>query len=46
MRWKKYGWTVGQMVDHRQVAPGRKQDLYPVEWDRLQSAIRQQMGET
>ena len=38
-RWKQYGWTITQMTDHRSVAPGRKQDLNPVEWNRLRDAI-------
>jgi AmpD protein len=29
-----------RVTDHRQVAPGRKDDLNPVEWDRLHAAIR------
>lgn len=40
-RWARYGWTLAMMTDHRQVAPGRKDDLNPVEWarwwERLQS---------
>ncbi len=27
------------MTDHRQVAPGRKDDLNPAEWERLRAAI-------
>jgi AmpD protein len=38
-RWKRYGWTIGQMTDHRQIAPGRKRDLNPVEWERVRAAI-------
>ena len=38
-RWTKYGWTPGRMTDHRQVAPGRKDDLAPAEWARLHAAI-------
>jgi AmpD protein len=38
-RWKRYGWSVERMTDHRQVAPGRKQDLNPTEWERLIAAI-------
>jgi AmpD protein len=39
-RWAPLGWEPGRMTDHRQVAPGRKDDLNPVEWDRLLAAIR------
>jgi AmpD protein len=39
-RWAPLGWEAGRMTDHRQVAPGRKDDLNPVEWDRLLAAIR------
>jgi AmpD protein len=38
-RWKRYGWSLAQMTDHRQVSPGRKNDLNPVEWRRLHDAI-------
>lgn len=38
-RWRRYGWTLAQMTDHRQVSPGRKDDLNPVEWERLRNAI-------
>jgi AmpD protein len=27
------------MTDHRQIAPGRKDDLAPAEWARLRAAI-------
>ncbi len=39
-RWTLYGWSLDRMTDHRQIAPGRKRDLNPVEWARLQAAIR------
>lgn len=39
-RWKENAWTLGWMTDHRQVAPGRKNDLNPVEWERLHAALR------
>ena len=39
-RWAPLGWEAGRMTDHRQVAPGRKDDLDPVERDRLLAAIR------
>jgi hypothetical protein len=35
-------WT----VDHRQVSPGRKIDLNPVEWERLRAAIEKRFGKT
>ncbi len=43
-RWARHGWTPARMTDHRQVAPGRKDDLNPVEWERLQAAIVGQLG--
>lgn len=39
-RWTTYGWSLDTMTDHRQIAPGRKDDLAPSEWSRLVSAIR------
>ncbi len=38
-RWLRHGWTTAVMTDHRQVAPGRKDDLSPAEWTRLITAI-------
>ena len=38
-RWHAHAWTSAVMTDHRQVAPGRKDDLNPVEWTRLLAAI-------
>lgn len=40
-RWKKYGWTMADMTDHRQVARplGRKSDLSPANYDVLTRAI-------
>lgn len=38
-RWLRHGWTPAVMTDHRQIAPGRKDDLAPAEWARLFSAI-------
>lgn len=38
-RWARYGWTPAVMTDHRQVSPGRKDDLNPAEWTRLHAAI-------
>lgn len=38
-RWFALGWSLGWMTDHRQIAPGRKDDLAPAEWLRLRAAI-------
>jgi AmpD protein len=38
-RWLRHHWTTAMMTDHRQIAPGRKDDLSPGEWRRLISAI-------
>ena len=38
-RWLRHGWTPAAMTDHRQIAPGRKNDLAPAEWNRLIAAI-------
>jgi AmpD protein len=43
-RWVRHGWTLDGMTDHRQVAPGRKDDLNPVEWNRLHTALRTRFG--
>ena len=43
-RWRARGWTLEWMTDHRQVAPGRKDDLNPVEWERLRAAIAARFG--
>ena len=43
-RWTKYGWTLDWMTDHRQVAPIRKDDLKPSEWDRLHGILEKQFG--
>jgi N-acetyl-anhydromuramoyl-L-alanine amidase len=43
-RWNPLGWNADRVTDHRQVAPGRKDDLNPVEWDRLLAAIRGKFG--
>lgn len=40
-RWEACGWTSAVMTDHRQIAPVRKNDLAPGEWQRLLAAIRQ-----
>lgn len=38
-RWTHHGWTIDWITDHRQVAPGRKNDLNPAEWARFHAAI-------
>jgi len=38
-RWRLHRWTIERMTDHRQVTPGRKDDLAPAEWARLRAAI-------
>ena len=38
-RWLRQGWSPAAMTDHRQIAPGRKDDLAPAEWNRLITAI-------
>ena len=43
-RWQRYGWTIDRMIDHRQVSPGRKNDLNPAEWTRLHAAIEKRFG--
>ncbi len=43
-RWKRQGWTTDRITDHRQVSPGRKDDLNPGEWARLWAAIVEKFG--
>ena len=43
-RWTRHGWTPAVMTDHRQVSPGRKDDLTPAEWARLLAAITNRFG--
>jgi AmpD protein len=43
-RWERLGWNLGRITDHRQVAPGRKNDLNPPEWERLFGAVRGRFG--
>jgi AmpD protein len=38
-RWRQHHWKADWMTDHRQIAPGRKDDLNPSEWSRLIDAI-------
>lgn len=39
LRWLRYGWSIDRMTDHRQISPGRKDDLNPAEWSRVRAAI-------
>lgn len=43
-RWTTNRWALDRMTDHRQVAPGRKDDLNPAEWERLRTAIASRFG--
>ncbi len=43
-RWSRLGWSLEWMTDHRQIAPGRKDDLFPAEWQRLHAAIAGRFG--
>jgi AmpD protein len=43
-RWRRHCWNVAAMTDHRQAAPGRKDDLNPTEWARLHAAIARRFG--
>ncbi len=43
-RWAERGWSLGWITDHRQIAPGRKDDLAPAEWTRLRAAIAARFG--
>lgn len=45
-RWALHGWTPEWMTDHRQIAPGRKNDLSPAEWMRLLAAIEKTFSHT
>lgn len=38
-RWPALGWTLERVTDHRQVAPGRKRDLDPAQWERLLASV-------
>ena len=44
-RWTRRDWSLERMTDHRQIAPGRKDDLAPAEWERLRAAIAARFGE-
>lgn len=43
-RWSANGWSSACMTDHRQIAPGRKDDLSPAEWTRLLARITQRFS--
>jgi AmpD protein len=43
-RWAELSWSLDWMTDHRQIAPGRKDDLAPAEWVRLRAAIAARFG--
>lgn len=43
-RWTRYGWTVDRVTDHRQVSPGRKDDLNPAEWARVHAMLVERFG--
>lgn len=43
-RWARRGWSLAWMTDHRQIAPSRKDDLAPAEWNRLRAAIAARFG--
>lgn len=45
VRWHRHGWRPSDMTDHRQISPGRKDDLNPVEWTRLIHRIRNRFGD-
>ena len=45
-RWSLHGWTSAWMTDHRQISPGRKDDLAPAEWTRLLAAIEKTFSHT
>ena len=43
-RWMQRGWSLDWMTDHRQIAPGRKDDLAPAEWARLRAVLAGKFG--
>jgi AmpD protein len=43
-RWTRLGWSLDWMTDHRHIAPGRKDDLAPPEWERLHKALADRFG--
>ncbi len=38
-RWSAHRWSSEWMTDHRQVSPGRKDDLNPTEWTRVAAMV-------
>ncbi len=44
LRWARHGWSLDWMTDHRHIAPSRKDDLNPIEWQRLAAAIAAEFG--
>ena len=45
-RWSGYQWSFDWLTDHRQIAPERKNDLNPAEWDRLVAYLQRHLQET
>lgn len=45
-RWSRYNWQISSLVDHRQIAPDRKDDLNPAEWTRFESTVRRWIEST
>lgn len=43
-RWTENKWSLDRITDHRQVSPGRKNDLNPMEWERLKAAITERFA--
>ena len=43
-RWTRLGWSLDWMTDHRQIAPGRKDDLAPAEWIRWRETLANRFG--
>ncbi|QYM77897.1 N-acetylmuramoyl-L-alanine amidase [Horticoccus luteus] len=43
-RWELYRWSLDRLTDHRQISPGRKDDLNPVEWQRFLAAATRRFG--
>jgi N-acetyl-anhydromuramoyl-L-alanine amidase len=44
-RWRRYGWSMNTMTDHRQISPGRKDDLNPSEWQRLHDILEKRFAD-
>ena len=45
LRWQRYRWSIERITDHRQVSPGRKDDLNPAEWARVHAAMARHFAE-